>query len=346
MKFKVPERTVAALIAAAGLVLVAILQFVVPAACGRPWSSKGPPQPPPASTPSGTAPTLTLMSTSGASVTTGQPYTIKVSAEDVDGNLSNVDVNWNDGTAVEHKTVSGSQQFAAFTRSWSVERMIRWSATAYDTTANHSNQLSGTFSVTAVDHAPTLTLTSTGGSRGDRPSILAFNCAALHRVAPFSNPRTFPGRFLYSEQSSSAMPRTPRDPRSRYGTTVTNRVPWRSLPPHLTRQRATQHLPLRSRPQSLPRLPRRGGETVWMVGYGLGVDVESFLKARPLHLRLPEVGRDSCVVGRSWAYGFRSRGPVKRAATARTNGTTPTTRNTASAARRARSSAWNVPLIR
>jgi uncharacterized protein (DUF486 family) len=110
------------------------------------------------------APTLTLTSTSGASVPTGQPYSITVSAADVNANLSNVDVNWNDGTAVEHKTVSGSSQSVTFTRSFSTVRTINWSANAYDTTLLASNTLTGSFNVTAVNHAPTLALTSTSGA--------------------------------------------------------------------------------------------------------------------------------------------------------------------------------------
>ena len=75
-----------------------------------------------------------------------------------------------------------------------------------------------------------------GTSQGDRPSILAFNEAAPRRVAQFSIPRTFPGRFLYSERNPSVIPRTPRDPRSRYGTSVTYRIRRRSLSPDITRQ--------------------------------------------------------------------------------------------------------------
>jgi uncharacterized protein (TIGR03437 family) len=83
-------------------------------------------------------------------VATGQAYSITVSAADVDGNLSNVDVNWNDGTAVEHKTVSGSPQSVTFARSFSTARTITWSATAYDTGGLTSGQLEGSFNVTAV----------------------------------------------------------------------------------------------------------------------------------------------------------------------------------------------------
>ncbi|MCK9420319.1 MAG: DUF1566 domain-containing protein [Nitrospirae bacterium] len=94
------------------------------------------------------APTLTLTSTSGASVTTGQAYSITVSAADVDGNLNNVDLNWNDGTAVEHKTVSGSSASVTFTRSFSTARTINWTSTAYDTASLASPTLDGSFTVT------------------------------------------------------------------------------------------------------------------------------------------------------------------------------------------------------
>src|SRR3954452_8577331 len=99
------------------------------------------------------APTLTLNSTSGASVTTNQSYSITVTAADSDANLSNVDVNWNDGTAVEHKTVSGSQASVTFSRSYSAARTVNWTANAYDLSNAASNQLTGSFTVTArVNH--------------------------------------------------------------------------------------------------------------------------------------------------------------------------------------------------
>src|SRR3954452_8334499 len=103
-------------------------------------------------------PTLTLITTSGPSVTTNQSYSITFTAADVDGNLSNVDVNWNDGTAVEHKTVSGSQASVTFSRSYSAARTVNWTANAYDLSNAASNQLSGSFTVTApINHVPTLT---------------------------------------------------------------------------------------------------------------------------------------------------------------------------------------------
>jgi hypothetical protein len=96
------------------------------------------------------APTLMLTGTSGTSVTTNQAYSITVSAADADGNLSNVDVNWNDGTAVERKFVNGSQVSVTFSRSFSTAQTINWSANAYDTGNLPSNQLSSSFTVTAV----------------------------------------------------------------------------------------------------------------------------------------------------------------------------------------------------
>ena len=96
------------------------------------------------------APALTLVSTSGASVVAGTPYSITLSATDVDGNLANIDVNWNDGTAVQRKVVSGSSSGSVtFTRTFSSARTINWSANAYDSAAsnNTSNPKSGSFTV-------------------------------------------------------------------------------------------------------------------------------------------------------------------------------------------------------
>ncbi len=96
------------------------------------------------------APTLIKTSASGPSgpnVTTNQLYTIVLSAADVDGNLRNVDVNWNDNTPVESKNVSGSAQSVTFTRSFATARMISWSANAYDTTALASTMVTGSFNV-------------------------------------------------------------------------------------------------------------------------------------------------------------------------------------------------------
>src|SRR5262249_19230943 len=53
------------------------------------------------------APTLTLTSTSGPSVAAGQAYTLIFNVGDADGNLTNVDVNWNDATPVERRIVNG-----------------------------------------------------------------------------------------------------------------------------------------------------------------------------------------------------------------------------------------------
>ena len=72
---------------------------------------------------------------------------ITVTATDPDGNLSNVDVNWNDGSAVEHKAVSGSSASVTFTRTFSTARAVNWSSTAYDAAGAASNMLVGSFNV-------------------------------------------------------------------------------------------------------------------------------------------------------------------------------------------------------
>ncbi|MEA2325716.1 MAG: spore germination protein, partial [Thermoanaerobaculia bacterium] len=59
-----------------------------------------------------------------------------------------------DGTAVEHKTASGSQTSVTFSRSFSTARIINWSSTAYDIAGAASGMLTGSFSVVAPVVAP------------------------------------------------------------------------------------------------------------------------------------------------------------------------------------------------
>ena len=115
--------------------------------------------------PANRAPTLMKTASTGASVTTGQAYSLTFTAADADGNLANVDVNWNDGTAVERKTVSGSSASVTFTRTFSTARTITWSATGYDATGAASTMLTGSFTVTApANRAPTLMKTASTGA--------------------------------------------------------------------------------------------------------------------------------------------------------------------------------------
>jgi hypothetical protein len=97
-------------------------------------------------------PLLSLGSVSGASVPVATSYVITVNASDTDGNLSHVDLNWNDGSAnaIERKYVSGSQSPATFSRIFSSPGSYVWSATAYDTTGGASGNLNGQFTVAAT----------------------------------------------------------------------------------------------------------------------------------------------------------------------------------------------------
>jgi S1-C subfamily serine protease len=123
------------------------------------------------------APTLTLASGCGPSLPIGQTCTITVSAGDQDTNLARVDLNWNDGTPVESRTVAGGGANVPFSRSFSTPQAVRWSATAFDTTGVPSAQLSGTFSVIAE----TPVAPPSPGPKVD-PSASA---ASEQQVAPF-----------------------------------------------------------------------------------------------------------------------------------------------------------------
>jgi hypothetical protein len=103
-----------------------------------------PPRPPP-----NRAPVVTLTSSCGPNVTTGQACAITVSATDQDRNLARIDLNWNDGTPVDSRMVGGDQASATFSRSFSAVQTMRWSVTAVDSAGVASSELSGTLSVTA-----------------------------------------------------------------------------------------------------------------------------------------------------------------------------------------------------
>ena len=144
------------------------------------------------------APTLTLTSTSGASVTTGQSYSITVSAADLDGNLNIVDVNWNDGSAtpIEHQTVSGSSASVTFTRSFSTARTINWSATAYDTAGLASGELSGSFTVTGMGTVRVTANSSSGSAlaASEMNAVILYASTGIEvarKQPPSSNPMDF-----------------------------------------------------------------------------------------------------------------------------------------------------------
>jgi hypothetical protein len=93
------------------------------------------------------APTLVKTAATGTSVAAGKPYSLTFVAADPNANLAEVVVNWNDGTTVERKLVSGSQATVVFTRTFGTARTINWSANSYDAPGLASPMLVGTFTV-------------------------------------------------------------------------------------------------------------------------------------------------------------------------------------------------------
>jgi predicted thioesterase len=93
------------------------------------------------------APTLVKNVAPSGSVAVGQTVSITVTATDPDGNLANVDINWNDGSAVVHRAVGGSSATVTFTKTFTTARTINWSTTAYDTAGAASNMLTSSFAV-------------------------------------------------------------------------------------------------------------------------------------------------------------------------------------------------------
>ena len=105
------------------------------------------------------APVLTQISPPVTTIAANQAYTLTFSAADTDGNLSNVDVNWNDGAnSVVTQPANGGSGSFTFTRTFpTVGAVIHWSANAYDKDGLPSNKISGSITVTAAP-PPTNTL--------------------------------------------------------------------------------------------------------------------------------------------------------------------------------------------
>ena len=123
------------------------------------------------------SPTITRTDSSGNVIGTNQNYRLGFSVEDKDGNLSYVDVNWNDGSSVQRQSVSGTNGNANFYKAFSNAGTIRWSATAYDASGKRSTMLQGSFSVNApVNQAPTLSLANSPPStvRLNQAYVLSF----------------------------------------------------------------------------------------------------------------------------------------------------------------------------
>ena len=121
------------------------------------------------------APALILSLSTGSSIQTGQAYTLTFTVADADSNLSYVDVNWNDGTAVERKAVSGGSTSVTFSRTFSTARTINWSARAYDTASAASPAQQGSFSINVGVAPGTPVVSPTSGSWTTSPQNIAVN---------------------------------------------------------------------------------------------------------------------------------------------------------------------------
>jgi Papain family cysteine protease len=98
----------------------------------------------------GNAPQLKLSTSTGASVTVGSTYTLQVYATDLDSNLSYVTLNWNDGSNPVSQSVSGGNAYATFSRPFSANSVVNWTAYAADAAGMKSGNLTGSFSVVPV----------------------------------------------------------------------------------------------------------------------------------------------------------------------------------------------------
>jgi Papain family cysteine protease len=115
------------------------------------------------------APAISLISTSGASVNVGSSYSIGIKIDDIDSNASYLEFDWRDGSSVDRVYVAKglTTQNKVVFRAFDAARMINWQATAFDTAGRASNSLEGSFSVvspTPNSVAPSLRLTNTSGA--------------------------------------------------------------------------------------------------------------------------------------------------------------------------------------
>jgi S1-C subfamily serine protease len=96
------------------------------------------------------APTLILADRCASTVVVGQTCAITFTAADPDGNLSRVDLQWNDGTEGESKAVTGGSGTVTFSRSFTAAQGVNWTALAFDATGLVSPRLTGNLTVTAA----------------------------------------------------------------------------------------------------------------------------------------------------------------------------------------------------
>ena len=104
-----------------------------------------------------TAPTLNFIS-GNTSATTGTTYTVQLQANDSDNNLSQITINWGDGSTNSQNASNGST--LTFTHTYATANSYTWSATATDSVNAGSEVLSKNVSVTTSIVIPNISSAS------------------------------------------------------------------------------------------------------------------------------------------------------------------------------------------
>ena len=108
-------------------------------------------------------PTLALVSTSGAGTEVGQSYILTLAVKDADGDLSRIEVDWGDGSAVSQFDVTGSESSQVAQHSFVSAETFQWSAVAVDAREAISQRISGSITVrvpAATNRPPTVSASS------------------------------------------------------------------------------------------------------------------------------------------------------------------------------------------
>ena len=120
-----------------------------------------------------TAPTLSFIS-GNATATTGTNYMVQLQGNDIDNNLSQITINWGDGTSNSQNTASGST--LTFTHTYATANSYTWSVTAYDSANATSDNLAKTVTVSSPVLIPSIS--SAGASPSSTTSGNSINFSA------------------------------------------------------------------------------------------------------------------------------------------------------------------------
>lgn len=101
----------------------------------------------------GDSPTIHHISGNPQSIEVNQTVDIMIKAEDKNADLDRIDLNWNDGSAIESIKVELGQ-VATFSKTFNKPTTIHWSSTAYDKKGNVSNMIQNSFEVVEVQNTP------------------------------------------------------------------------------------------------------------------------------------------------------------------------------------------------